>query len=120
MAIKALKLDDGTTIYVEVEETQQDLRALVSESGSSASNDYYLPRGAEQTSLIDDVVIGSKLLKETIAGAAKSARDSLGEMQPDEWSVELNIGFESDGKTLLSYIAKGSGSLKVTAKWKKV
>ena len=119
MAIKALKLEDGTTILVEVEETQQDLGALVTKSASS-SDEYYLPRGAEQTSLIDDVVIGSKMLKDTIAGAAKSARDSLGEMQPDEWSVELNIGFESDGKTLLSYIAKGSGSLKVTAKWKKV
>ncbi len=121
MPIKSMKLADGSTILVEVDSAVEhdfDINELLSDTQSSpAPSD--LPPGAEATGLFDDVIIGGKLLQETISGAAQATFDSLRELKPDEWSVELNIGFESTDKGIVSYLGKGNGSLKVTAKWKK-
>lgn len=79
-----------------------------------------LPPGAEPTGLFDDAIIGGRLLQETIANTAQSVYDSLQEMQPDEWSVELNIGFKGKATIIPILVSgEGNGSLKVTAKWKK-
>ncbi len=116
MAIKPLELDDGSVIYVEVDEQQAaDLLASSVRSGMPPD----LPPGAEPTGLLDQYIIGGKLLQETIGKAAQSAKNSLKEVQPDEWSVEINVGFESTDKGIISYLGKGNGGLKVTATWKK-
>lgn len=114
--IKPFQLEDGTTIYVEVAETT--LPAIQSSSSTLPSD---LPEGAEPTGIIDDIVIGSKLLKETISGTAQSVFDSLKGLQPDEWSVEINIGMKADDMKIIPVLVTGSGegSLKITAKWKK-
>lgn len=115
--ITPFQLEDGTTIYVEVEETT--LPAAIHSTTSNRPAD--LPEGAEATGIIDDVVIGSKLLKETITGTAQSVFDSLKGLQPDEWSVEINIGMKAEDMKVIPVLVTGTGegSLKVTAKWKK-
>lgn len=120
MAILPMKLDDNSVVFIEVdgENESLDLSSLTPNETQTPSD---LPPGAEPTSIPswDDMVIGSKMLQETISTTASRVRDSLKEMQPDEWSVEMNIGFESTDKGIISYLGKGNGSLKVTATWKK-
>lgn len=121
MPIKPIKLANGNTILVEVDSVAGndfDINELLPDlQNTPAPSD--LPPGGEATGLFDDAIIGGKLLQETISGAAQATFDSLKELKPDEWAVELNIGFESTDKGIVSYLGKGKGSLKVTAKWKK-
>ena len=114
MAIKPMQLADGSTIYIEVENTNA---VELAPSPKTAMPD--LPPGAEPTGLLDDMIIGGKLLQETISSTVENVHASLQQAKPDEWSVELNIGFESTDKGIVSYLGKGNGSLKVTATWKK-
>ena len=115
MAIKPMQLADGSTVYIEFD-NENDTVELVN-SNSLPRPD--LPPGAEPTGLIDDIIIGGKLLQETIGNTVENVHKSLEKAKPDEWSVELNIGFESTEKGIISYLGKGTGSLKVTATWKK-
>lgn len=115
MAIKPMQLADGSTIYIEVENNTQAVE--LAPSPKQAMPD--LPPGAEPTGLLDDMIIGGKLLQETISSTVENVHASLQQAKPDEWSVELNIGFESTDKGIVSYLGKGNGSLKVTATWKK-
>lgn len=115
MAIKPMQLADGSTIYIEVENTTEAVE-LISHSNQSKPD---LPPGAEPTGIVDDIVIGGKLLQETIGNTVENVHQSLQKAKPDEWSVELNVGFESTEKGIISYLGKGNGSLKVTATWKK-
>lgn len=115
MAIKPMQLTDGSTIYIEVEGNTDTVELVPSPNQSSPD----LPPGAEPTGLLDDMIIGGKLLQETISNTVENVHKSLQKTKPDEWSVELNIGFESTDKGIVSYLGKGNGSLKVTATWKK-
>lgn len=114
MAIKPMQLADGSTVYIEVDNT-----ADVELAATPKQPKPDLPPGAEPTGILDDMIIGGKLLQETIGSTVESVHQSLQEAKPDEWSVELNIGFESTDKGIVSYLGKGNGSLKVTATWKK-
>ena len=112
--IKPFQLPNGQTIYVEVEETEIQNAPVPRNTPSD------LPPGAEPTSVMDDLIVGSKLLQETIAGTAQSVYDSLKNLQPDEWSVELNIGLKGKATIIPVLVSsEGEGSIKVTAKWKK-
>lgn len=115
MAIKPMTLADGSTIYIEVENDTHTVELI--KKPNPAMPD--LPPGAEPTGVIDDFIIGGKLLQETIGNTVENVHQSLKTAKPDEWSVELNIGFESTEKGIISYLGKGNGSLKVTASWKK-
>ena len=119
MAIKPLTLANGAVIYVDVEDTDVDI--TLPPSPTPADTPMPDLPGAEPTGIpsMDDVVIGGKLLQETISGAAQSVYDSLSGLKPDEWTVELQVGFESSDKGIIAYLGKGNGSLKVTATWKK-
>ena len=112
--IKPFQLPNGQTIYVEVEEAEIQNAPVPRNTPSD------LPPGAEPTSVMDDLIVGSKLLQETIAGTAQSVYDSLKNLQPDEWSVELNIGLKGKATIIPVLVSsEGEGSIKVTAKWKK-
>ena len=115
MAIKPMQLADGSTIYIEVENNSDAVELIHSAIQSMPD----LPPGAEPTGILDDMIISGKLLQETISSTVENVHQSLQKAEPDEWSVELNIGFESTEKGIISYLGKGNGSLKVTATWKK-
>lgn len=113
--IQSFQLEDGSTIYVEVDTEQ--LPPLTTTNTYLPSD---LPPGAEPTGILDDAIIGVKLLKETISGTANSVFDSLKALNPDEWSVEINIAFKGQGSTVIPVLSgEGEGSLQVTATWKK-
>ena len=56
---------------------------------------------------------------ETLEAIVSEVDKGVDKFSPDEWSVEVNMGFA--GEKRIPYIAKGemNGSIKVTAKWKK-
>lgn len=119
--IKSIKLETGETIYVEVEEINDATldTTRLNQSDSKAPTD--LPSGAEYTSTsIDDVIIGGKLLRETISGTAKTVLSGFQELQPDEWSVEINIAMKGKATIIPVLVSgEGKGSIKITATWKK-
>lgn len=116
--IKELKLDNGATVYVEVSEVTA---IPAGSAAASASPSPHLPKGAEQVGFAQDALLGTKLLKETIAGVAQSAFDSLKDLQPDEWSVEFAIGMKADKLRVIPVLLTGSAeaNFKITAKWVK-
>ncbi|TXH70727.1 MAG: hypothetical protein E6Q83_04195 [Thiothrix sp.] len=89
--IQPFKLDDGTTIYVKVDADK--LPSLVTAQTNLPSD---LPPGAEPTGIGSTMIDTAKLLNQTISGTAKSVLDSLQALQPDEWSVEINIAFKGE------------------------
>ncbi|MCP4352517.1 MAG: hypothetical protein GY795_44225 [Desulfobacterales bacterium] len=111
--IKEIELSDGTSIFVEAEEV-----SLPESTKGKPAKD--LPPGAEQTGATEKIIDTMKVLKNTIRTAADTVHDGIRECKPDEWTLELNIGFK--GKTSpIPVILSGESqvAMKVTAKWKK-
>ncbi|WP_020560222.1 CU044_2847 family protein [Thiofilum flexile] len=116
MSVRPFILPNGVTIYVEADE--EKLSQALTPPRSSRPSD--LPPGAEPTSVRSSMVDAAKLLKDTISGTAQSVYDSLKDLEPDEWSVELNLGFKGEVQ-IIPVLVKGEseGSITVTATWKK-
>lgn len=112
--IQELLLEDGEKIFVAVE-VLEDIDASL-----NLKEIKDLPPGAEPTGIIDDSLITAYLLKAYIKGMAKSTKEALKDMSPDEFSIELSIGFV--GKANPIPVIAGAdiqGGIKVTATWKK-
>lgn len=111
--IGVIRLDNGRVIYVEMEQTHVPVS-----DGNLLPSD--LPEGAEPTAAGDKIIDALKALRENIQVMAEMVQESLRAHQPEEWSVEINIGFK--GKTSpIPVILSGEtqGGIKVTAKWKR-
>jgi hypothetical protein len=108
--IKPLTLDDGSQILVEVEQ------ADVPMTPPSAN----LPAGAEPTGMMDKLDDAMGLLRNSIGAMARNVNAALAEQTPDEWAMEVSIGFKGETQPI-PVIVTGSaaGSVKVTAKWKR-
>ncbi len=87
--IKEIFLSDDSCIYVEMEE------ADIPESAVKMPKD--LPEGAELTSAAEKVRDAMTLLNTTISHTASNIYEGIKKSRPDEWTMELNIGFK--GKT---------------------
>jgi len=112
--IRELHLEDGEKIFVAVEVIEDINTSL----NLKEIND--LPPGAEPTGVIDNGLMTAHLLKAYIKSIAKSTKEALQEASPDEFSVELSIGFV--GKTNPIPVIAGAdvqGGIKITAIWKK-
>lgn len=102
-------------IYVEVEEIE-NIEALESTGRGR------LPKDAEPVSRTTEKL---KDAAATIEGLIKSAAiavdKSMRACEPDEWSLEISIGFRGNAGVTMPVLVGGetSGSLKVTARWKK-
>ncbi len=118
--INAIQIADNQYIYVEVDENVDD--TSLPKSTSPASTDWQ-PTGPENASScgpVDDAIDALQTLQNNIGTLANTVYDSFKSHQPDEWTLELNVGFK--GKTSpIPVILSGeaSGAIKVTAKWKK-
>ncbi len=108
--IKPLTLDDGSRILVEVEQAEIPLARPVAD----------LPAGAEPTGMGDKLDDAMALMRASIGAMARNVRDSLADQAPDEWAMEVSIGFKGETRPI-PVIVTGSatGSIKVTAKWKR-
>ena len=111
--IQKLKLDDGEFIFVEVDIS--DDRKF--EAQSYLPDD--LPPGAEPTGVMESVH-SVLVLKGNLRGMAAIVHNSLKDLKPDEWTVEMNIGFKGSAAPI-PFIATGEveGGIKVSATWKK-
>jgi hypothetical protein len=112
--VKEILLPDGSCIYVEMEEAE-----IAEVSGFKPGTG--LPEGAEQTgAVVDKVVDTMQVLKDTLHSMISTVYEGIKKHQPDEWILELSIGFK--GKTNpIPVILSGESevAMKVTAKWKK-
>ena len=119
--IRELQLENGTRIWVEVDPV--DVAPVAAGPGDEAPTGFLsgdLPPGAEPTGIRAKTQTAMSLFQETIATMATTVRDSLEEVAPDKWTVEMNIGFK--GKTSpIPFIATGemTGGVKVIATWEK-
>lgn len=112
--IRELHLQNGKSIFIEVQ-TDENIK-LPALPGSVVD----LPPGAEPTGLMDNFAFTMFLFRENIRNMAESVHEAIEDMSPDEWSVEMNIGFKGTA-TPIPFIASGEleGGVKVTVTWKK-
>lgn len=111
--IKEIKLKDGSSVYVEMEEVED-----VPTKSISKRDD--LPPGAEEVSAASTIIDAMEVLKNNLQSVFNTVHESVKNNSPDEWGVELNIGFK--GKINPIPVIVGSESnvaIKVHAKWKK-
>jgi hypothetical protein len=108
--IKPLTLDDGSKILVEVEQADVPPTAY-------ADN---LPAGAEPTGMADKLDDAMAMMRSSIGAMARNVNESLADQSPEEWAMEVSIGFKGETQPI-PVIVTGSatGSVKVTAKWKR-
>ena len=104
----------GKIIYIEVTEAQVD--RVVAPPGVS---DQELPDYIEYTGVQDKVIAAADAVRDTIAALAETVHQGLAALKPDEWKLEVNLGFK--GKTGLPFVAEGeaNGAVKVSATWKR-
>lgn len=104
--IEALKFGDQK-IYVEVAEIEQ-------QPIEAKSTD-----GFEKTTAADQLISAGEQVRNTITALATVVHDALSKARPDEWTLEINIGF--NGKAGIPFVVEGgaNGAVKVSAKWKK-
>ena len=103
----------GKTVYIEVTEVE-----VSPAPAPPAAAGPGLPSYAEYTSVSDKVRSTGEAIRETIAALAETVQQGLSHLQPDEWKLEVNLGFK--GQTGIPFIVGGeaNGAVKVTATWK--
>lgn len=101
---------DGQTLWVEVDD-----EVLPAAAGAPGAVRGLVERGEVANRVRD---IGADL-RGLLASVTRPVREALAEAQPEEWTVELNLGFK--GEAGIPCLTKGeaNGSVKITAKWKR-
>lgn len=104
--IEGLKFN-GETIYIEVSEVEG--KTVEGETGD----------GFEKTSTEEELIDAGEKVRSTISALAATVQQALTKADPNEWSLEVNIGFE--GKAGIPFVTEGgvNGAVKVTANWKR-
>lgn len=104
--IQPLKFN-GETIYIEVSEVDQRGR-------KSEEDDRF-----EDVNALDKFKEVGGEVYSIIKGLGNTVQSALENAQPEEWSLEINLGFNA--KTGIPFVTEGaaSGAVKVIAKWKR-
>lgn len=127
--IKAIKIAGNQYIYVETDADFDDaqlpkagLSSLKPDTGDNPDGyDVPYPEDASPCGLVGDAVGEAadalKAVQQTIQSLAETVYNGFQSHQPNEWTLELNIGFK--GKTAIPVIVSGeaSAAIKLTAKW---
>jgi hypothetical protein len=73
----------------------------------------------QQVNALDKVRDAGTQVHATVKALCATMQSALKDAQPDEWTLELNLGFK--GQAGIPFISQGeaNGAVKVTAKWKK-
>lgn len=101
-------------IYIEV--TEGDIPPAISENPPN----FALPEGAELTGFKDRAVDTLKSLRANIIAVASEVNAAFAASAPEEWSVEVNIGFKGKVNPVPVIVSgEAEASLKVVAKWKR-
>ncbi len=108
---------NGKTIWIEVEDI--DITQPITSSQNTRPGDL-LDDDAAPVGPITDYVKGKVAsIADTLEAIVGSIDKGIGKISPDEWSIEVTIGFA--GEHNVPFLAKSSvnGGVKVNAKWKK-
>ena len=109
MQIEEIKLDDGSSIFIEVGDTD------IVKIEQQASN---LPAGATPVSAKSQIANTLSQLKNTIGNVVNIVNESVKENKPSEYGFEVNIAFK--GKTNIVPVivsSELSSAIKLHAKW---
>ncbi len=92
----------GKTIYIEVTDMEPVGRELTSGRDTGPGK----------------LALAGEAVRDTIAALAATVQQGMAALAPDEWKLEVTLGFK--GKSGIPFIAQGegSGSVKVSATWK--
>ena len=103
----------GKIVYIEVTEAQVE-PGLVPPTASGPG----LPSHMEYSSLQDKMVSAGDAVRDTIAALAETVHQGIAHLAPDEWKMEVTLGFK--GETGIPYVAEGeaNGAVKVSVTWK--
>lgn len=104
--IQPLKFGDET-IYVEVSNVEQ-------QGETPAQQDQW-----SDVNALDDIRDAGTQFHSTISALCATVQAAVKNSQPDEWTLEINLGIK--GSAGIPFITQGeaNGAVKVTAKWKK-
>ncbi len=70
-------------------------------------------------SVRSDIADSAKLIEDTVAAVLDPVGQALKAVGPDEWTVELTLGFKGGAGIPFLVNGEANGSVKVSAKWKK-
>ena len=73
----------------------------------------------QQVNALDQVREAGTQVHATVKALCATVQSALKDTQPDEWTLELNLGFK--GQAGIPFVTQGeaNGAVKVTAIWKK-
>ncbi len=119
---RPIQIDAETIIFVEVEELSSEEEADFAKIGSSKGKPSVpLRADAVETSKPTDRIIETvDYLKDSLRGVLRVVHASMQDHAPDEWGVELTIGFKGTANPIPVFVSgEANAALKVHAKWKK-
>ena len=117
--VRAIKISDNQYIYVEVE---GDVDESLPKSKDLNNGEWQpnLPEHASPCGPIEDAIDAMKSLQQNIKTIAETVHASFQAHQPEEWTLELNIGFKGKASPIPVILSgEATGAIKVTAKWLK-
>lgn len=108
---------NGKTIWIEVEDI--DITQPISPPRDNRPNDLLDDDAAPVGPMSDYFKDKVSSVADTLEAVVGAIDKGISKISPDEWSIEVNIGFE--GEHNIPFLAKSSvnGGVKVNAKWKK-
>lgn len=116
-SIQSIQLKNGGQLFVEVEEIEDAQLPEILTKPKLAANQ---PPGTEEIGFSDKLTDVSDLLRKNLQGICDTVADSFKEIQPDEWGVEVNIGFKGKANPIPVILGgEANAAIKVHAKWKK-
>jgi len=112
--IAEIKLAGGGSLFVETEDVKiptAPVRAVTARK---------LPEGADEVGAKEKVKDTIQLLHDTLKPVAEAIHEAFRKAQPDEWSMELNIGFKGKANPIPVIVSgETSVAIKIKASWKK-
>jgi NTP-dependent ternary system trypsin peptidase co-occuring protein len=109
MPTRLIRLN-GAEIYVEVDELDTQF------SRSPATGDL-ADRGLTATGVADRVADAGYELRQMLSAVTSSIQQALEKSRPNEWTVELSVGFKGEAGVPCLTRGQTNATIKLTAKW---
>lgn len=100
-------LIDGVVVTVETDDEDPSPRRGLVE------------RGAERGVVADKVRDIGQDMRNVLGGVLRPIREALDATQPEQWTIELSLGFKGTAGVPCLTSGEANGAIKVTATWKR-
>lgn len=116
---RAIKIAENQYIYVEVD-TAADNAALPTSGPAVREAWQQGPEHSSPCGPVDDAIDALRALEQNIRTLAQTVQASFAAHQPEEWTMELNIGFKGTTSPIPVILSgEASAAIKISATWKK-